>query len=179
MICRKCKNDLPSSKFRSRGAGKRNHTCKKCERESGLCARCGKRQTESGHYTCKTCTEDKRHYYELIRSQKTPSDVIYETLYRIRKKLGRTNRRKELSCSLTQESLINLYNKQHGLCAVTGIQMTTKSYDPLCMSLDRIDSNKPYHIDNVMFTCRWVNLGRGVCSVEEFKEKVLKQLRAI
>lgn len=45
------------------------------------------------------------------------------------------------------------------------------------VSIDRIDSAGAYTLSNVMLVCKWVNLGRGVSSVEDFVNHVLKPLR--
>ncbi len=79
-------------------------------------------------------------------------------------------RRKDLEISITKEMIINLYHKQNGLCAKTGIKMTrVKEYVPKKLvrinpkhyyniSIDRIDSRKGYTENNIQLVCVGYNL---------------------
>ena len=82
---------------------------------------------------------------------------------------------------LTLDDLKRLWDDQDGLCALSGVQMDlprmkTDSHGfPTCASLDRIDSDRGYVLDNVQFVCNFVNMGKGPNSDEEaieFIEKV-------
>jgi hypothetical protein len=53
-----------------------------------------------------------------------------------------------------------LWEKQKGLCALTGIPMTYKFYEGRVntnLSVDRIDSAKGYSKDNVQLVCMAAN----------------------
>ena len=64
---------------------------------------------------------------------------------------------------LVFDDLMNLWNNQRGLCALTGIKMTHKSEGIYNGSIDRIDSSKGYTVDNIQLvtkiaqTIKWDN----------------------
>lgn len=43
---------------------------------------------------------------------------------------------------------------------------------PLTMSIDRIDSSKPYTEDNIRFVCWWLNCAMGSHGLETLKENI-------
>lgn len=58
----------------------------------------------------------------------------------------------------TYEYLLDLLEKQDGKCAVTGKAFTfSGNYLGTNISIDRIDSNKPYSAGNVRLICLAVN----------------------
>lgn len=72
--------------------------------------------------------------------------------------------------------ILNLYNKQNGKCALTGITLTTYKGKGLYfsnVSIDRINPNKGYTQDNVQLVCFWANQSKGTLSIEEFKKMIL------
>ena len=80
----------------------------------------------------------------------------------------------EFDQSLTREYLEELYEKQSGLCALSGIPIqfaanskTVKKGGDTA-SLDRIDSDKPYEIGNIMWVHKIVNIMKGRLSCEQF-----------
>jgi hypothetical protein len=75
-------------------------------------------------------------------------------------------RSKQLSISITSDDIKELYTKQEGLCALTGLKMTFDTYmikqqqhiiNKYNMSVDRIDSNKGYDKDNIQLVCAIIN----------------------
>lgn len=63
---------------------------------------------------------------------------------------------------LSKEDMLAQYLKQDGKCALTGLHMlceiTRKDAKMnTSTSIDRIDSNGPYHRDNIQIVCRAVN----------------------
>ena len=64
--------------------------------------------------------------------------------------------------------LIDLYKKQNGVCSYTGIQMGFRLGSFERLSLDRIDSNKGYTKDNVVWCCWIANNMKQDMKVEEF-----------
>lgn len=66
-------------------------------------------------------------------------------------------REKNYEFTITIPLLINLYNEQKGLCALSGYQLNFLSGSPFKMSLDRIDSKKGYTFDNVQWVTWQVN----------------------
>lgn len=61
---------------------------------------------------------------------------------------------------LSVDNLFELYEKQKGLCALSGREMTYisgKGRIPTNISIDRIDNTIGYEIDNIQLVCRQAN----------------------
>lgn len=74
---------------------------------------------------------------------------------------------------LTRQQLIDLYNKQNGRCYYSNIVMSTKPSSHWKCSLERLDNDKGYTIDNVVLCCHEFN-GAIHWSKEKLKEMVYK-----
>lgn len=94
----------------------------------------------------------------------------------------RTKKRgKNHEFDITLDFLMELLEKQDGLCAVSGIKMLTTTHRDECpedmrvnpnkLSIDRIDSKRGYTQDNVQLVCCWVNLMKLDVSIDVFKER--------
>jgi DNA-binding transcriptional regulator YiaG len=74
--------------------------------------------------------------------------------------------------------LKELYLKQHGKCAITGIVMehiqTGKGRNGKNISIDRINNDLGYVKTNVQFVCDWANVAKGSLTMEDFKTNILK-----
>lgn len=123
-------------------------------------------------YSCKKCQEKIK--IANRKRRRTVKGMLKESLDRAKRSLGRT---RKIDCDLTFEQLQQLYTDQNGCCAVTDTPMTSDIGDPLCLSVDRIDSNLGYTLSNIMIVCRWVNLARGSYPLEDFKNRVLIPLQ--
>lgn len=64
---------------------------------------------------------------------------------------------------LTLTDLVEMWRRQDGLCALTGLKMTWGQgrIRPTSMSLDRVNSERGYTLDNVRLICHSVNAFRG------------------
>lgn len=72
---------------------------------------------------------------------------------------------------LTIEQVAALYELQGGRCALTGwlIQWSSQGWEHTA-SLDRIENESGYTLDNVQLVHKAVNMSRGRLSVNEFTE---------
>jgi hypothetical protein len=72
--------------------------------------------------------------------------------------------------------LKNLYEKQNGKCAISGmpleLQIGTKKPNPNKCSVDRINSNRGYNHRNVWLVCWWVNQMKMDMTMDVFKERI-------
>jgi len=78
--------------------------------------------------------------------------------------------RKDRKETLTLEMMMTLFNKQNGLCAISGVEMTHILQGGRCpsnISIDRIDSTKGYEPDNVQLVCALVNTMKMQYTKEE------------
>ena len=117
-----------------------------------------------------------------------------EKFIRLAKKLrqscnhNKTNNRrtseKQLEIDVTWEEIYVVLEEQDFKCAFTGIPLEPgygqsghliyEAYHPLAPSLDRIDNDIGYHMDNVRIILRFINLGLGGYKGDELS--VLKTL---
>lgn len=151
LSCSACKETLPSSDFyKNRKNKKRGH-----------------------HYYCKECFKKhdenyKKRKLELqMKRESTIEGHCKRSIHSIKKRI------KPKPIGLDREFLISLWNKQEGLCAVTGKLMDLKKGEGLksnSPSLDRINNNKEYLKDNVRWVCHKVNSMKGTFTDKELKE---------
>jgi hypothetical protein len=83
------------------------------------------------------------------------------------KRLCNTKERK----SITVKFLLDLYDKQNGRCALSGVEMTRivgQGHVTTNASIDRIRPGKPYTKKNVRLVCSFVNNFRGNTSDKDF-----------
>lgn len=64
--------------------------------------------------------------------------------------------------------LNELWDKQGGKCAASGMSMQHQLRHICSASVDRINNDGGYTRDNVRLVCKWANLARGSHTVEEF-----------
>lgn len=81
-------------------------------------------------------------------------------------KLERTAKARNINFCVTKEDLWNKFISQKQKCAITGefIEDINKA------SLDRIDSSKPYVIDNIQWVTKQANLSKHIMSMNELIE---------
>lgn len=131
----------------------RNHA----ELESGgstKCKSCGNKTmfTDSGEIDINGIILSK--FNQILNSTK------------IRKKVG------TLPFNITPEYINNLYKNNH-YCKLSGIDLSidlSKKMQYQKLSVDRIDSNKGYEIDNIQLVDKKINMMKGSLTNEEFIE---------
>ena len=89
----------------------------------------------------------------------------------------RTGSGKARKVTINAKDLERKFKEQAGLCYWTGIPIDinlifTSDYNKLAPSVDRIDSDKDYHYDNVCITFRFINYGIGSCSPEKARHYI-------
>lgn len=91
--------------------------------------------------------------------------------------LRRKAKERNLTFDLTAEQLWDLFLKQNGCCALSGVEITLTTEinkqhnldrNKLTASLDRIDNSKGYSIDNVQWIHKVLNAMRRQYSIEEY-----------
>ena len=92
---------------------------------------------------------------------------------RIRKGNQSTSRH---NIDITLDDLKEQWVKQNGKCYWLNIDMSLEdlaiSRSPFAPSVDRLDSSRGYHKDNIVLTTRFANLGRGAYDRPDFKERL-------
>ena len=77
-------------------------------------------------------------------------------------------KRRGIEWSITKQQVEEKFQKQNGLCALSGIKMEPKKNTPYRPSIDRIDSTKGYFEDNIQFICSRVNVMKNKFNQDEF-----------
>lgn len=81
--------------------------------------------------------------------------------------------KRSIPVTITPQYIEQIYNQQNKCCAITGDLLP----DIRKASVDRIDSSKPYEIDNIQIVTKQANLSKHVMTMEqlyEFCKKVIK-----
>lgn len=117
--------------------------------------------------------EDRKPKY----FKETSFDQISDNYMKYHTYNGERAGRKErgISFNLTKQDLWDLWVKQEGKCAYTGLDLlvnftSTTKYKECTASLDRIDSSKSYEVGNVEWVHKQVNVMKNIFSKQSFIE---------
>jgi len=116
---------------------------------------------------CKNCELLRKNKERNKRAQTNGIEYnINAILKEIKKRAKQYNREIDIDISY----LVELYDKQNGICPYTGCEMSfnINTFDRL--SLDRIDSNKGYIKGNVRWCCWIGNNMKQNMTLEQMKE---------
>lgn len=70
--------------------------------------------------------------------------------------------------TLIFQDLVDVWERQNGICAYTGWTMTTIRNDPKLVSIERVDVAEGYTADNIIFVCWCANRARNAMPLEIF-----------
>jgi hypothetical protein len=171
-ICKECR-----SKNRKKLAYKRpttgTKTCNDCKKTLDVSCFYSDKSASSGLQTyCKECG---------INHTKKWASTLDGYCKRIFKdtQINCKRRKKDLELTITLNDIKELYTKQNGLCALTGVKMTFDTYQTrgnkqiinvYNMSIDRINSDKGYTKDNIQLVCAMINRMKSDLTDEKFIE---------
>lgn len=92
---------------------------------------------------------------------------------------NKKNGKKKHGLHLSYEDILNQFETQNGKCFYSNIDLNLKfnQTTPDQISIDRIDSKKPYEKNNIVLCCLSLNLAKNKFSIEDFQQflKNLKQ----
>lgn len=124
---------------------------------------------------CKSCTLvlAKAKYSGLTEDLKSEYITKYRdwqkdnlVRYRVLSARSRADK-KGMKFNLTEEYIYELLRKQNNKCYYTQIEFNNSSH-VYSMSIDRIDSNKGYTVDNIRLVCSAVNYMKAEYSEDLF-----------
>jgi hypothetical protein len=145
-----------NNKLYSKGLGK----CIKCNNVLNLIE-----FYKNNRSKCKKCTKTETTKNRINFSENTDLNTILKYRY----STSKTRAKKyNMTFDLTVENLIDLYNKQKGKCYYSGDILSFSSNNNNVLSIDRINSEKGYTIDNVVFCTAIINSMKNVLSIENF-----------
>lgn len=110
-----------------------------------------------------TCDVKKKN-----RGSKDLNRLLYKRFHGLK---DRSNR-KNIDCNIDLQYLHELWDKQKGLCALSGIPMTyyfDSGRVPTNLSVDRIDSSLGYVRGNIQLVCMAVNQMKSDLTIEQLK----------
>jgi len=97
----------------------------------------------------------------------TLSGALYTLLNAAKSRKSRGLRTIEVS--IDSQFLQELWDRQDGKCAITGMGMTIARHCLKRVSLDRIQNSGPYSKENVQLVCKWVNLAKNKSEDSEIR----------
>jgi hypothetical protein len=153
------------------------------------CSKCNVIKSEEDFYTSQRGSKCKECILKVTRDYKRKSRLNPE--FKKNESLKQKERRVRLwqntlihdskrnkEHNLTVDDVNEMFKKQNGLCYWFNVPLipSNNSKHPQQPSLDRLDRNKGYTIDNVILTCYSANIGRNENNVEVWEDflKVLK-----
>lgn len=117
---------------------------------------------------CKKCAKrDRLNYTRMIK--KDDLDYFLKELLSAAKI---RSIKKNIEFTISIEVLKQLWEKQLGKCAISGVDMTHTILSGRIqtnVSIDRIDSTKGYSVDNIQLVCVSVNVMKGTMNLSELK----------
>lgn len=118
--------------------------------------------------TCKTCYLEKKNRSFALK----PENYIRRSFSQLRH--SRKKSSPNMAWDITCEDVIEIYFKQNGECALTGIRLDhTRTGDrrkrnPFNISIDRIDNDVGYVVSNIQLVCSVVNMMKGGWNESDF-----------
>lgn len=106
------------------------------------------------------CKECKKKQNAEAKKKYSDEQKLYKTIQS--RVLGAKDRasKKGIPCTITKEFIMDLWNKQSGLCAISKIPMTYEINEGRVytnLSIDQIEQGRGYTEDNVQLICMAVN----------------------
>ena len=139
----------------------------------------GKSRLLNGKTTiCSSCSP-KEYKQNLHKGSHKGVGLITKTLFgHYKTNATKIRRNREIEFTVTIEYLWELFLKQEGKCALTGIdlilyvsevaQKDKKYYSYMTASLDRIDSSYGYIPGNVQWVHKWINIMKNTLDNDQF-----------
>ncbi len=164
--------------------GIKNIVCKNCSREANVpyssggipryCSTiCRKEYRRLAHKKYRENNKDIRKKYNRDRSRFLRCNSITgkEGALKILVRAATSrSKKKNIECTISYSFMENLYYKQGGVCAKTGVVLTPSTgkgignKSPYTISIDRIDPTIGYIESNVQLVCWWYNVSKATWS---------------
>lgn len=104
---------------------------------------------------------EKFRTYEKIYRESSISRVLSHKYSQLKKEKHHNKKSIKYKNTITLKYLIDLWNEQNGVCAITNKPMSFKKNNLYTVSIDRIDSNIGYFEGNIQLVCKAINLAKG------------------
>ena len=150
------KNGSRGTNFRSNAGTARKAVCKVC---TALAAKAWRKANPNYHKN----KSNKINKY--VVEDKLLISAIGSRLIDAKQRIKNLN---QIPTDLDRDWLFDLYKKQEGKCALSGVSLVVEKGTPLTLSLDKIDPSKGYVKGNVQWLCWAVNRAKGDLHTEDF-----------
>ena len=157
-------------------------SCKKYLSPENFCSNKYRIYRDGLNNYCRECQRVRENKY---RKNLNKEDSLRLKLKHCLSSAKSRAKKNNLEFNLTEEYIYQLWNIQKGLCAISGIPLTSNYGDGVIetnASIDRTDSNIGYIVGNVQLTCQAVNRMKGTMNNEQllfFCENVVKNYKKI
>lgn len=151
LYCKRCKTYKPITEFYENSS---NVKCRKYYSNN-----------------CKTCEYERKKIAKEASYEEISKERFFSVLLSGCK--TRALQYNKFACTLTVEDLLEIWDRQQGKCAISGLPMTIiRGRGKMMMnaSIDRIIPGGDYSKDNVQLVCSHVNMMRSNLSIEELIE---------
>ena len=107
--------------------------------------------------------KDGAKKYREIKKKKTYSsdEAFLRNLVYMKRSRILIEKKPQQRFNLTYEQVIDIYNKQERKCFYSGLPFVIEKNHPMSISIDRIDNNKGYTIDNIALCLVSINQGKS------------------
>jgi len=185
--CEEC-NIISNKRFRE---SNRKHICNSIINNNKKCFKCKEfkdvdeefsknKSTFDGYAkVCKTCFSNYDSVKKGYKKQSKKRKECLETYFRYKTtQLKRKSKSKGLDFDLGKGFLYELYKKQNGKCFYTKMDIIHNEgiFQDNSITVDRIDPNKGYIMDNVVLSSFNVNSFKGMMNENEFKNYLTKYI---
>lgn len=112
--------------------------------------------------------------HKFTRSQRVYINKLLNTCQLNCLKRKRKNRLRSAIFKIKIKDIEMLYSRQRGKCAYSGMNLSFRKMDKYKLSIDRIDSDLGYTIDNIHLVCWIINQAKGNMSDYDFLQSIHK-----
>jgi hypothetical protein len=128
------------------------------ERKCPRCNETKKLDTEWYNNNLSRCIKCEKELGKIKHKENQKKEILSLDAF-INKKIKESKQRKNIESIITTEEVVDVFNKQNGKCYYTNypLEISHRNKTPYSLSIDRIDSNKGYTIDNIVLCCSIVN----------------------
>lgn len=192
-VCTKCKVNKPLSCYSNNCnmANGKMTQCKQCINKRNtdknipritegnkICSMCGIEQDVNEFNSCKTAadglTSNCKKCCKNINKKWLESDIknFIKKKY-LDAKNNCLKRKKDLEFNITDQDILDLYNKQEGKCALSGEKLTSivledNGINDFNLSIDRNNSSKGYTTDNIQLVGAIINIMKNDLDEKDF-----------
>ena len=139
-------------------------TCFRCKQTKPLDLFFKHKQTSDGHHSwCKICCTEGNE-----RSREKQNATIEGRAKIFLRNAQNSAKKRNQEFSLTIQDIVDCWHKQLGFCAYSGRAMAFEAGKLNTVSIERIDSNVGYTVENTVLVCQAINRMKSDFSFEDF-----------